>query len=656
MEPAHQGRATMSIGRLLTLLAVVFLLAGCASAPPPTPEEAQAGHARRLFDEGRFEAAADLYAELAHRSQGGLRSKYLLFAADSLLQAGQVDKGAALLGDVDPAALPPAVRERYQLVQARLAVERRQADLALARLEPLTESPDPEIRRRALALRVEALEQAGADQMTLARALIRLDPLLEGMPERLDNQLRILALLSRQSLERLRQGLGDDDTSRGWAELAALVRAHPNDPQGILPPYQEWRTLYSSHPALPDLLARWYERQRQLTPTEVRKVAVLLPARGRFAGPAEAIRSGLLGAWYADTRENRPQLVFHDSSDPERIWPLLHQAAEEGADLVVGPLTKDAVRQLARAGGLPLPVLALNRVTTDTQPPEQLYQFALSPEQEARQAALWAAGRGLGRPGVLYPDSPLGERLLHAFQEAWLPLGREPIRAQVYHPKENDYSDPVARLLGIPEARARHARLEAQTGEKLPFEPELPVDFVFVIGGHDDLLQLRPLIQFHHGTHLPVLSLSRIWKGRLARDELFDLSGIELPEIPWLVQPAEATGAPLSREDAARLFPDAFARYPRLLAMGMDAYALLDRLGRLSMPGEPPFEGQTGTLSLDPHRVVQRRLIWIRLGDPVEVLGPTPSPETLDASPWTPSPGDEQDRANVTQAAPSASR
>ncbi|HIE56442.1 MAG TPA: penicillin-binding protein activator, partial [Chromatiaceae bacterium] len=340
----------------------------------------------------------------------------------------------------------------------------------------------------------------------------------------------------------------------GWKELAALVRGFPNDPQGAAGPWHEWQALFPDHPALPRLLITYYQQQQKLAPAVIGRVAVLLPTNGRYAAAAEAIRNGILSAWYADTSEQRPHLRFYDSSDPEQVWPLLHQAADEGADLVVGPLTKPSVRQLARAGGLPLPVLALNQVNTDTRPPANLFQFGLAPEQEARQVALWAAARGLGKPGVLYPDTPWGERLYRAFQELWLMLGREPVRATLYHPGQGDYSSAVEELLLIRQAKSEHARREEEAGEKLPFNPELPVDFVFVVAsGKEDLLQLRPLLMFHHASQLPVMTISRVWNGRLDPDEVLDLDGVMLPDIPWLVEEPTPQRPALSRQPGQTL-------------------------------------------------------------------------------------------------------
>ena len=624
----------MPLRPAILALLVSLLTAGCGTLPDDASpiSDPQAVHAARLFDEGHYQNAADLYLQLASQADAETRPIYQLLAADSLLHAADNDKAQQLLDTIQVEQLPGELANRYRLVQAELLLASGKTEEAVAVLDSIGPTRDRATRVRVETLRARAASAAG-DKLAQARALMRLDQLLQEESKRLPVQLEILTILSRQPEEVLREGIGRDRVSQGWKELAALVRGFPNDPQGAAGPWHEWQALFPGHPALPELLITWYQQQQKLAPVMVKRVAILLPASGRYAAAAEAIRNGLLSAWYADPGEQRPQLLFYDSSDPEQVWPLLHQAADEGADLVVGPLTKQNVRQLARAGGLPLPVLALNMVNTDTQPPTNLFQFALAPEQEARQVALWAAARGLGRPGVLYPDTPWGERVYRAFQESWLTLGREPVRAILYHPSQGDYSQAVEELLMMKQARAEHARREEEAGEELPFQPELPVDFVFVVAGKAELLQLRPLISFHHGSRLPVMAISRAWNGRLDDDEALDLGGVMLPEIPWLVE-EPFSGDPLSRENLARLFPQDAKRYPRLLAMGMDAYALMPNLSRLGVPGQEPLAGKTGELSLDSSRRIQRRLTWISLGTPPRVLGLTPPLESIDTSGW----------------------
>ena len=645
----------MPLRSFIPFLLLLLLLAGCEGLPkkPSVDSDPQARHAAALFEKGQYDSAAELYQGLAGRAAPEIRPIYELLAADSLLHAGHDDKAAEMLQKIDPKQLPSGLANRYHLVQAELALAAGDSERAVTLLGTI-HTTDRAARIRAETLRARAQKAAG-DKLGEARTLIRLDQLLQDEEKRLQVQLRILDLLSRLPDEELREKLGNDEVSRGWRELASLVRDRPNDPQGVAAPWREWQALYPRHPALPFLLVLYYEEQRKLAPTRVERIAVLLPASGRYAGVADAIRNGLLSAWYADSSEQRPRITFYDSSDPEQLWPLLNQAAEEGADVAIGPLAKQGVLQLARAGELPLPVLALNRVTTDTVPPVNLYQYSLSPEDEARQAAIWAASRGLGMPGVLYPDSTRGERLFRAFETLWMTLGRAPVRAEVYRPAQNDFSEPVELLLNMKEAKAEHARREKEAGKKLPFKPELPVDFVFIPGSKSDLLQLRPLLMFHHGSSLPVLSLSRIWKGTLGHDESFDLGGIMLPEIPWLVE-EQADSDPLSREAMARLFPREFKKYPRLIAMGMDAYALLPNLSRLSVPGQEPLAGRTGELSLDSRRVLQRRLTWVSLGQTPRILGLTPPLESIDTSNWEPMDSENDSNLSPDEASPPEQR
>ena len=634
------GKWTMrnrTISQLLFPVMFLFLLAGCNAIPvrPAAPVDPQAVHAARMFEQQRYEAAADLYLDLAQRAANDARNLYLLFAADSLIHDGQLDKAGSILQQLDATTLPRDQQFRYRLIRADLALGRRQPEEALDLLAAIPPSASNDEIIRFHTTRAAAFRER-QDATRYITELITLDQLLPTDEERLQVQTEILSVLTRHSPQALKTLFPSPDaTTRGWLELAGLLRDFPNAPGEIIAPYREWRDLYPDHPAVPDLLTSYYSRQQQQAPVEVNQIAVLLPLEGRYAAPARAIRDGLMSAWYNDPDEHRPRIKFYDSSNSEQIWPLLNQVADEGADIVIGPLSKQAVVQLARAGGLPLPVLALNQVSTDSVPPQNLYQYSLSPEDEARQVAVWAAYQGYREPALLYPSSSLGQRMATAFMETWRELGGGSMRSQAYDPASKDFSTPVARLVMSAQRKAQLEEQKKAREENMEYTlPPRGMDFIFAIGNKQQMRQIRPMLQFHFAEDLPVLSTSRAWDGRLRNDESFDLTGIILPEMPWMLD----TNAdnPLSRKNLEEYLARGERKYLRLLPMGIDAYQVLPHLGKLETAGLPPFKGNTGLLYLDDKRQLLRRMTWISLQAQPRILGITPPASAVSVLPAAP--------------------
>ena len=88
-----------------------------------------------------------------------------------------------------------------------------------------------------------------------------------------------------------------------------------------------------------------------------RDIAVLLPQSGRMSKAADAIRDGLLAAYYQDskTAADSPVLHFYDSDAVSPVT-LIQQARAAGADLVIGPLDRDRVEAVIKAGKNLFPV------------------------------------------------------------------------------------------------------------------------------------------------------------------------------------------------------------------------------------------------------------------------------------------------------------
>src|SRR5262249_3332898 len=115
-------------------------------------------------------------------------------------------------------------------------------------------------------------------------------------------------------------------------------------------------------------------------------VALLLPLTGRAAGAALSVREGFMSAYYQLAAQERPRRRVYDPGTMS-VAEALTQARAGGAEFIVGPLTREEVTAAAEYPGAHAPLLALNFLPTEKGAPLDFYQFALSPEEEARLAA-----------------------------------------------------------------------------------------------------------------------------------------------------------------------------------------------------------------------------------------------------------------------------
>ncbi|HHH38445.1 MAG TPA: penicillin-binding protein activator, partial [Sedimenticola sp.] len=341
---------------LLAALPLLLLLGGCESTvetrtEPASQIDPRLSRAEGLEAAGDNLAAAELFLQLAGESQGARQGRLRLRAAENYLRAGDPDRAEAEIRRIDATGQPQLAFAR-RLLEAELATTRHHPDQALALLQaPPPADSDRSTRIRYHRLRAEAFRLAG-DLLGRGRELEALDSLLQDPDARLANQLAIIqtyTILSDQALQRLTPSPPGEHG--GWMALARIIKNHGNDRARARPLIDAWRQRFPAHPALPALLDGAYQKLKGQYRRPSR-IAILLPEEGRYARVARALRDGFLAAYYQEPVEQRPQLLFYDSSDPDRIWPLYQEAVAAGADLVVGPLDKQGVAQLARAGEL----------------------------------------------------------------------------------------------------------------------------------------------------------------------------------------------------------------------------------------------------------------------------------------------------------------
>lgn len=613
---------------LITLIIISSLIAGCGDTnrvkQSATPENPLLTHAIMQASLGNYQEAAQTYQKLALRSEGQARVDYLLLASENALAANWFTIAEAAIQPLDDQFLNSDDDYRRRLIKAYIALDKKLAREVIELLD-IVAPPEASIAQQLRQHRLlSQAYQLSGNLLESARELSLVDALETDPEVRLDTQLAIIRSLTPLSGNALTQlQPSPPGVQGGWMSLALIIKKYAETPEELSEQLILWQEAFPEHPVLPNLLDQYFE-QLALQSRPANQIAVLLPETGRYAKAANAIRSGIIAAWYQQPAENRPKIHFYDSSSEQQVWPAYNKALDDGAEIIIGPLQKSSVLQLARAGELPVPVLALNSITTDTTNPANLFQFALSPEDEARQVADRAWLDGKRQPLILYPEGDWGNRITEAFNKRWQELDESIAGQQSYNVNTSDFAQPIQALMQLDQSTNRNKRLQTLLGKKLKFEPRIRQDgdFIFLVSRSRQTKEIKPQLQFHYAGELPVYGISHAWTGQLSSQEAPDFSGIMLPDIPWLLMKDDENS--LSQNRLRTIFPDSNTQLGRLYAMGIDSYRLLTNLYRLESNGMETLDGETGNLYMDSEHIIHRQLVWVTLGKPIEISGYSP--------------------------------
>ena len=165
--------------RLLSLLCIVLLtLAGCAGPPEraqTTAEDTLSAAAQTYVDQGDYLSAAQLYISAAKTASENQRNMLHLSAAELLARGELWQQLTPVLASLDPASLNPSQHTRYLLLDAERALAEHQPDLALEKLQEISNPESlPDFGKRYYRIRAEAYAMTG-NALEAARQLIWLD-------------------------------------------------------------------------------------------------------------------------------------------------------------------------------------------------------------------------------------------------------------------------------------------------------------------------------------------------------------------------------------------------------------------------------------------------------------------------------------------------
>jgi uncharacterized protein len=305
---------------------------------------------------------------------------------------------------------------------------------------------------------------------------------------------------------------------------------------------------------------------------------------------SSAIREGFFAAYFqaSDTHAPRAAIRVYDSGgNAASAIKAYNQAVADGAQLVVGPLTRPEVMGVLGQSSLPVPVLALNHSENKSLPAGTTSEFALLPEDEGAQVADHMIDRGIHSAYVVVTNDDFAKRSAAAFKtEMQAKGGQIAGEAQIASGTVN-YGDAINAL------NAGNAGTDAG---------------IFISMRPEQARLLLPQLRVAR-INLPVFATSHIYSGTENEAADRDLEGVEFCDAPWLFD--AQTGLP-SYQDIASQLPAARGATALLFAFGMDAWNLVPYIDWLRTHPGSYLPGATGQLAADTFGHVNRVLTWLK--------------------------------------------
>jgi uncharacterized protein len=593
---------------LIIFLFSLSLLTACGPVRESTqqaqvdPEES----ARLLMQSGSYAAAAAEYLSLAANDKQN-SAIYRLKAAAAYVEAGLYAEAEETLSKTTVAEDDSLQNLRMRILSARLELEFGRPGKALSQLQEIAETDIPNGLRNSYHDIVARAYLAHGDYIKAASERLELSTFLT-TPTEIDQNNRalwaIFEAIPDTEFDDLRFSAPEELSS--WFELAAIYQGYRYEPSKLRNAIDGWSQRYPDHPANPVIASELISRSSEFV-QRPSKIGLLLPFSGQYKKSSTAIRDGFLAAWYLDNQE-KSEIEIYDTNSLN-IIETYQQAVNDGVDYVVGPLEKEALNQLVEHGELPVQVLALNRQDSrnDQEINKNLIQFALSPEDEARQVAEAAMSDGHRLALVITPDIPWGERISDAFIKRWIELGGGVLEHTNFQSSEKDFGTPVKELLNIDSSEQRGKTLRSKLGRKIHTVERRreDADFIFTAAVPGDARQLFPQFRFHRAGDLPIYSTSHIFTGIVDDAKDVDLNGVMFIDMPWILDTTRQLS--IIQDALNRNWSQEKSQYRRLYALGIDAYHLIPEIGRLRTEKNTYLNGETGDLAIRSN-IVERKL------------------------------------------------
>ncbi len=589
-----------------------------------------------LHTQNEAVASSEYYLRRSQQGSDADKTGWQLLAIRALLLEGKNTQAAEELSRL-PRDLRDFQYQEQQLLAAELQAVQKNNSAAyniFTKLKPESLSVNQQLRYWQLQSSINQ----GKPTLALVRAYIARQALLnnddEENPKNIDNTWQAMIQLTPQELKHAVIHV-DEYTLQGWLDLLDTWQNNKQDPVLLKEEIKNWQTRYPQNPAAKTLPTQ-LDEVNKLMQEPTRSIALLLPLSGSAKTFGTAIQQGFIAAkngvppTHIRQRDiftgignqeddiDHPEEASHDNAMPvaeselstgniqiktydtslQSISSLLDKARQDGAFMVVGPLLKSDIAQVLNVT-TSLPILALNQPEMNKNNPDICY-FALSPEDEARDAAQHIWRQQKRTPLLLLPRGMFGDRIARAFMEKWHHQGGLTVAQQTFGSiselKQMINHHTGILLTGSPVSGV-HGKSSALVSSV--------IDAIYIVATPDELTLIKPMIDMATTSSVkPALfAHSRSYQADAGPGYRLEMEGMQFSDIPFMAN----ISSTLMQQTIAKLNND--YSLVRLYAMGMDAWMLAQYFAQIPLT-DFRMAGFTGKLSTTPGCIVQRELSW----------------------------------------------
>jgi outer membrane PBP1 activator LpoA protein len=345
-------------------------------------------------------------------------------------------------------------------------------------------------------------------------------------------------------------------------------------------------------------------------------IALLVPLSGNLANSGQAIQNGFLTAYYYMRQQGNTdaEVKIIDTAKGE-ITEIYQQAVKDGADFIVGPLTKENLKALSAKSSLPVVTLALNTVDNyQNNKTKNLYQFGLSSQDEALQTAEKAWHDHPGRALIIVPNSPWGDNLLNMFKRRWESLGGSVIAALEYN--DSNLMRQVQQVFNINLSQNTSKILQNNLHKKINFinHRRQDIDVILLAAFPSAARQIKPLLNFYYAGDIPIYATSALYNGIAQPNLDRDLDGVIFCDIPWVLPNIINLSATLQslNSQIIKTWPESYKANAKLYALGIDAWFMTINFDKI-LAQRDGVQSATGILTVDQYNHVYRKLYWAQM-------------------------------------------